>query len=93
MSDSATKMNDIGSGDTPAPVPDTVLDVRGLLCPLPVLKARKSLSAMQSGQILQVDATDPAAVIDIPHFCQETGHRLTAQDQQDDLFRFWIVHR
>ncbi|MEO1160788.1 MAG: sulfurtransferase TusA family protein [Pseudomonadota bacterium] len=70
-----------------------MLDVRGLLCPLPVLKARKSLSAMHSGQVLQVEATDPAAVIDIPHFCHETGHRLAAQDSQIDLFRFWIVHR
>ena len=93
MSDSATEMNNAGSEITVPPTPDTVLDVKGLLCPLPVLKARKSLSSMQSGQILQVDATDPAAVIDIPHFCHETGHQLAAQDQQEDLFRFWIVHR
>jgi len=57
---------------------DTDLDALGLLCPLPVLKARKRLSAMQSGQVLRVLADDPAAVIDIPHFCAEAGHGLLA---------------
>ncbi|MEM8876637.1 MAG: sulfurtransferase TusA family protein [Pseudomonadota bacterium] len=93
MSDSSSQITSKGSDATALPAPDTVLDVTGLLCPLPVLKARKSLSAMQGGEVLQVNATDPAAVIDIPHFCQETGHRLAAQDQQGDLYRFWIVHR
>jgi len=55
---------------------DNELDARGLLCPLPVLKARKRLSAMTSGQVLRILADDPAAVIDMPHFCAEQGHRL-----------------
>ncbi|WP_090205554.1 sulfurtransferase TusA family protein [Yoonia litorea] len=59
---------------------DAELDAKGLLCPLPVLKARKRLMALQSGQILRVEADDPAAVIDIPHFCQEAGHTLLASD-------------
>lgn len=93
MSESSSPVTHTGSDPASLPAPDTVLDVTGLLCPLPVLKARKSLSTMQGGEVLQVNATDPAAVIDIPHFCQETGHTLAAQDQQGDLFRFWIVHR
>ncbi|MCG3267654.1 sulfurtransferase TusA family protein [Yoonia sp. I 8.24] len=55
---------------------DADLDARGLLCPLPVLKARKRLQALQSGQILRMVADDPAAIIDVPHFCAEAGHQL-----------------
>ena len=55
---------------------DDELDAIGLLCPLPVLKARKRLKALEAGQVLKVLADDPAAVIDIPHFCAEAGHTL-----------------
>lgn len=48
----------------------------GLLCPLPVLKARKRLQALSSGQVLRVLADDPAAIVDVPHFCDEAGHTL-----------------
>jgi len=54
------------------------LDARGLLCPLPVLKARKRLQSMADGEVLRMVADDPAAVIDVPHFCGETGHSLLA---------------
>jgi tRNA 2-thiouridine synthesizing protein A len=72
-----------------------ILDVKGLLCPLPVLKARKALSTMQTGEILKVIATDPAAVIDIPHFCQESGHGLAGEDhdQNASIFQFWVSCR
>ncbi|ATG49870.1 SirA family protein [Celeribacter ethanolicus] len=53
---------------------DEELDAVGLICPLPVLKARKRLLAMAPGQILLLLASDPAAVIDVPHFCNEAGH-------------------
>lgn len=56
------------------------LDAIGLLCPLPVLKARKRLQALQQGQALTVLADDPAAVIDVPHFCAEAGHELVSSD-------------
>lgn len=62
---------------------DHILDARGLLCPLPVLKARKRLSALPSGAELRVLADDPAAVIDIPHFCNEQGHKLLETSEQD----------
>ncbi|MGB7430420.1 MAG: sulfurtransferase TusA family protein [Microcoleaceae cyanobacterium] len=55
---------------------DADLDAKGLLCPLPVLKARKRLEALASGQVLRMLADDPAAVIDVPHFCREAGHSL-----------------
>lgn len=70
---------------------DDELDAAGLLCPLPVLKARKRLKAMSEGAVLRLIATDPAAVIDVPHFCSEAGHGLiaaqTVADQQIYLIR------
>ncbi|MFT4717592.1 MAG: tRNA 2-thiouridine synthesizing protein A [Paracoccaceae bacterium] len=59
---------------------DQELDATGLLCPLPVLKARKRLKSMTPGQVLNVLADDPAAIIDIPHFCAEQGHTLLRAD-------------
>lgn len=53
---------------------DITLDCAGLLCPLPVLRARKQLLAMAKGQTLAVQTTDAMALIDLPHFCQEAGH-------------------
>ncbi len=53
---------------------DQDLDCAGLLCPLPVLKARKVLAKMQKGQVLCVRATDAMARIDLPHFCLQAGH-------------------
>ncbi|MEP0964245.1 MAG: sulfurtransferase TusA family protein [Roseobacter sp.] len=58
----------------------TVLDTTGLLCPLPVLKARKRLQSIALGETLTVFADDPAAVIDFPHFCTESGHVLVSSD-------------
>lgn len=60
------------------------LDALGLLCPLPVLKARKRLKSMPAGAILRVMADDPAAIIDVPHFCAEAGHDLIAQEDAPD---------
>jgi len=67
-----------------------VLDLRDLLCPLPVLKARKRLLAMREGEVLRLEATDPMAVIDIPHFCNEQGHTLLEQGQRDGVYQFTI---
>ncbi len=55
---------------------DDDLDAIGLLCPLPVLKARKRLQALRVGQVLRLQTDDPAAVLDVPHFCAEAGHDL-----------------
>lgn len=63
---------------------DQDIDAIGLLCPLPVLKARKRLLAMKTGEVLRLVASDPAAVIDVPHFCAEAGHRLLAQTVADE---------
>ncbi len=52
------------------------LDATGLLCPLPVLKLRKRLGTLQPGDVMRLRADDPAAIIDVPHFCTEAGHTL-----------------
>ncbi|MEL6594501.1 MAG: sulfurtransferase TusA family protein [Pseudomonadota bacterium] len=59
------------------------LDALGLLCPLPVLKARKRLKSLEKGDVLTVLADDPAAIVDIPHFCVESGHDLVRQADAD----------
>ncbi len=69
---------------------DAELDATGLLCPLPVLKARKRLGPLQSGQTLRVLADDPAAVVDIPHFCAEAGHALVSQNDEDGIQIYMI---
>jgi len=66
------------------------LDARGLRCPLPVLKARKALLALARGERLFVEATDPMAAVDLPHFCSESGHRLVASDKNGARLRFLI---
>ncbi|WP_347267333.1 sulfurtransferase TusA family protein [Paracoccus sp. (in: a-proteobacteria)] len=57
------------------------IDARGLLCPLPVLRLRKRLLDLPRGTRVTLLATDPAALIDVPHFCAESGHRLIASRQ------------
>jgi tRNA 2-thiouridine synthesizing protein A len=69
------------------------IDVRGLKCPLPVLKAAKRMSAHPSGTRFQIIATDPLAAIDVPHFCSEHGHRLLASSRDGDELRFEIEKR
>lgn len=59
------------------------LDARGLLCPLPVLKARKRLGPLAPGAVLEMLADDPAAIVDVPHFCAEAGHELLSAAAQD----------
>lgn len=68
----------------------STLDVTGLLCPLPVLKARKVLQSMAPGQALIVIATDPVAEIDFPHFCIEQGHILESLERDGEIYRFTI---
>jgi len=68
----------------------TILDAKGLKCPLPVLKARKALKTMAAGEVLRVLTTDPGAVGDFKHFCDTTGHRLLAQREEAGVLIFDI---
>ncbi len=67
-----------------------IYDLRGLNCPMPVLKIRKRLSEISPGVLLVAETTDPLAVIDVPHFCSENGHDMVACDKVDGGHRFTI---
>ena len=71
--------------------PDATLDTKGLLCPLPVLKAKRALRPLAAGAVLEVLATDPGAVDDFKHFCQATGcELLESSEQPDGVLRFLL---
>ena len=69
---------------------ETILDVKGMSCPLPVLRANRALRSMAPGDRLRVLATDRAAVADFQAFCRETGHALVAQGEDAGVFSFTI---
>jgi len=68
-----------------------VLDLRGLNCPIPVLRAKKALRAIPIGGTLVLECTDPLTVVDVPHFVNQTGHSLSAQEQRGEIYLFHIV--
>jgi tRNA 2-thiouridine synthesizing protein A len=72
---------------------ETLLDVKGMTCPLPVLRANRQLRGMAAGERLRVLATDRAAVGDFQSFCQETGHALLAWSEEAGIFSFVIRRR
>ena len=72
---------------------DKELDCVGMICPLPVLRTKKALSDMQTGQILRIKATDRGADHDIPMFAKQTGNELVACESEDDLFIFYLKRR
>ncbi len=85
-------MNDAQATHTPcAGTSPLRLDTRGLQCPLPVLKARKALKGMSSGDILELITDDPVADIDVPHFCTEAGHGLIDCKREGKLRVFQIA--
>jgi tRNA 2-thiouridine synthesizing protein A len=79
--------------NVPRQTAETVLDLRGLKCPQPVLRAKKAIRAIPVGSVLVLECTDPLSVIDIPHFARQTGHTLEAQERRGALFVFRIVKR
>lgn len=72
---------------------ETTLDVKGMACPLPVLRANRALRSLAPGDKLRVLATDRAAVGDFQAFCRETGHALVAQGEEGGVFSFTIRKR
>ena len=69
------------------------LDTCGLNCPLPILKAKKALAEMTSGQVLKVVATDPGSVRDFQSFAKQTGHELVEQSSSGDEFIHYLRRR
>ena len=72
---------------------EILLDVKGMSCPLPVLRANRSLRSMAPGARLRVLATDRAAIADFRAFCRETGHTLMAFSEEAGVFSFTIRRR
>lgn len=69
---------------------DKVLDTRGELCPMPVIKAKMTINALSSGQVLKLIASDPGSRADIPSWARMSGHQLVRQDLEDGAFVFWV---
>jgi tRNA 2-thiouridine synthesizing protein A len=72
---------------------DRELDVKGLNCPLPILRTKKALAEMQSGQTLRVLATDPGSVKDFQAFARQTGNDLIASGQTDSVFEYVLKRK
>jgi tRNA 2-thiouridine synthesizing protein A len=72
---------------------DREVDARGLNCPLPILRTKKALNDMQSGQVLRVLATDPGAVRDFEAFARQTGNRLLQHSEEDGVFYFLVERK
>jgi len=72
---------------------DRELDARGLNCPLPILRTKKSLNEMNSGQVLRVLATNPGSVRDFQAFSRQTGHELLTSDAEEGQFVFVLKKR
>ena len=69
---------------------DKDLDVRGLNCPLPILRAKKALTDLASGKVLRVLATDPGSVKDFQAFAKQTGNQLLSHAEADKVFTFFM---
>lgn len=72
---------------------DQTLDAKGLNCPLPILKAKKALTALPPGATLEILATDPGAVKDFAAFCRTTGHELIEQSVDGNVYRFVLKRK
>lgn len=70
-----------------------ILDVTGLKCPLPILRAKKALAQMEQGAVLTVLATDGGAPDDFAAFCRQTGHVLLESSEQGGVFKLVVQHK
>jgi len=69
---------------------DITLDTKGLLCPMPVVKAKLAIGNMAPGQTVKVEATDPGSVADFPAWCRGTGNKLLHTEKDGKVFTFFI---
>jgi tRNA 2-thiouridine synthesizing protein A len=72
---------------------DKELDARGLACPLPIVKTRKSLNELSTGQVLKVTATDSGSIADMKAFSEQTGNELLSSAQEGNLYVFYLKRR
>ena len=72
---------------------DRELDVKGLSCPLPILRTKKTLAEMESGQVLRVLATDPGSLKDFPAFAKQTGNELLLKREEERVFEYYLKRK
>ena len=69
---------------------DKILDLKGLLCPIPVVKISNAIKEIEVGEVIVATATDPGVMMDIPAWCSTTGNELLSMDEEDDIFTFKV---
>lgn len=67
-----------------------VLDAKGLACPMPIVKTKKAMGELNSGEILEIHATDKGSKNDLAAWANSTGHELVKDTEEDGVFKFWI---
>lgn len=67
-----------------------LLDAKGLACPMPIVRTKKAIDTIESGEILEVHVTDKGAVADIPAWATSGGHTIIEQKEEGDVLKFWI---
>lgn len=68
----------------------TFLDAKGLACPLPIVRAKKAMKDMQVGDVLEIHTTDKGSVADLTAWAKAGNHEIKDQQQESDVFKFWI---
>jgi tRNA 2-thiouridine synthesizing protein A len=69
---------------------DIVLDAKGLTCPMPIVKTKKAINDLESGQVLEIHTTDKGAKNDLPSWAKSGGHELLKHEQENEVLKFWI---
>lgn len=69
---------------------DKVLDAKGIACPMPIVKTKKAMNELESGQVLEVHTTDKGAKNDLTAWAKSVGHELLKHEAVNDLLKFWI---
>ena len=69
---------------------DRILDAKGLACPMPIVKTKKALNELESGQVLEIHATDKGAKNDLAAWAKSTGNELIKSEEENDVFKFWV---
>lgn len=69
---------------------DKILDAKGLACPMPIVKTKKAIDTLESGQVLEIHATDKGAKKDLAAWASSTGHELIKTEEENEVLKFWI---
>lgn len=67
-----------------------MLNLKGLLCPMPIVKIAKAIKEIEIGQVIEAEASDPGVLADIPAWCKSTGHELVKIERVEKVIKFWV---